>query len=324
MTNNKISELLEKASSYQKTGDTVNAEAIYKRILELVPNHSVAFNNLGAIAFQGRRHILAMQYFEDALRSEPNNSAFILNLANTLFMLGHWEKLLHILDTKANVLGKTGIDFKKNVFGKKSGQKLFCVGFNKTGTTSLELALSNLGFSMGNQPRGELLLSDWKSRDFERITQLVTTADAFQDIPFSLPYTFQVMDMNFPNAKFILTIRDNPKQWYQSITTFHSKIVNGGKHIPTVEELKKFPYRYQGFIWDALEGAYNATTESPYMENSYIDCYNRHNTSVIDYFKYRPEKLLVLNVSESDAMQKLCKFLEIDWKDQLMPHSNKT
>ena len=203
-------------------------------------------------------------------------------------------------------------------------QKIFCVGFNKTGTTSLEMALGNLGFTLGNQGKGELLFSNWRVRNFDEIIKLSKTADVFQDIPFSLPFTFQTMDINFPHAKFILTIRDTPEQWFQSLTTFHSKIINGNSHLPTTAELKNYSYHYSGFIWDILECIFNADEELPYDEKKYIDCYNQHNTAVIEYFKNKPGKLLVLNVSDVNSMQKLYEFLNIQWNGEIMPHLNKT
>lgn len=50
------------------------------------------------------------------------------------------------------------------------GGKIYCIGRNKTGTKSLSKAL-------------------------------------IQDVPFSLPYTYVVMDQYFPRSKFILTVR---------------------------------------------------------------------------------------------------------------------
>ena len=51
--------------------------------------------------------------------------------------------------------------------------KVFCIGLNKTGTTSLELALQELGYRMGNQPTAELLIEPWARRDFGPIIEFV-------------------------------------------------------------------------------------------------------------------------------------------------------
>ena len=80
-------------------------------------------------------------------------------------------------------------------------EKVFCIGCNKTGTTSLKQALSDLGYRMGPQRSGELLLKEYLARDFMSIVEFCTTADAFQDIPFSLPYTYLILDHYFKNAK---------------------------------------------------------------------------------------------------------------------------
>lgn len=120
----------------------------------------------------------------------------------------------------------------------KTKEKIFCVGNSKTGTTSLESTLHGFGYKLGNQIKAELLIFDWYKRDFRNIIKLCKTADAFQDAPFSLPFTFIKLDQYFKNAKFILTIRDTPEQWYNSLTKFHSKLWLDGKNIISVEELK--------------------------------------------------------------------------------------
>ncbi|MEW6132914.1 MAG: sulfotransferase [Pseudomonadota bacterium] len=114
-------------------------------------------------------------------------------------------------------------------------KKIFCIGRNKTGTTSLAAALRELGVRVGNQKPAELLLKDWAVRDFRRLVAYCHTAQAFQDIPFSLPYTFQAMDMHFPESKFILTVRDSADQWYHSLVKFHKKI--WGEKTASLEQL---------------------------------------------------------------------------------------
>ena len=53
---------------------------------------------------------------------------------------------------------------------KYSGKpKIFGIGKNKTGTTSLKAAMSELGFSVGNQREAELLVHEWAERDFKRL-----------------------------------------------------------------------------------------------------------------------------------------------------------
>ena len=232
---------------------------------------------------------------------------------------------LDTLDKKMNNLldlaSTKSIDLHSNL-----RPKVFCIGTGKTGTTSLETALKMLGFKMGDQASGELLIEDWAKRDFRRIIQLCKTADAFQDVPFCLDYTYQILDHAFPNAKFILTIRNSGEEWFESLTRFHSKRLAkriGIQRLPTIDDHKNDPYHYKGWMWRTFELVYG--TDTPlYDRKTYIDSYLNHNETVKDYFKNRPEDLLILNVSETDAMKNLCEFLNIQYSGQIMPHLNKS
>jgi hypothetical protein len=205
--------------------------------------------------------------------------------------------------------------------GSSAGcRKIFCIGSNKTGTTSLAAALIALGFKLGDQGKAEALLEDWARRNFLSILRYCETADAFQDLPFSLPYTFQALDQAFPQSKFILTIRASPEEWFNSLIRFHSAAFDG--RLPTAEELKLVPYREPGWIWRAHQLTYGCDENSVYHKPTLIGLYERHNANVIDYFRHRPRDLLVLNLSQPDAMAKLCAFLDVTPSGAPMPHLN--
>ncbi len=85
------------------------------------------------------------------------------------------------------------------VYGKP---KIFCVGLNKTGTTSLTREMLELGYVVGNQVQGTKLIKEYGKRDFKAVAKLVKTAQFFQDAPFSFPYTYIAMDQYFPNMVF--------------------------------------------------------------------------------------------------------------------------
>lgn len=199
--------------------------------------------------------------------------------------------------------------------------KIFCIGANKTGTTSVERVFRSLGLKVGNQARAERLLHDWGRRDFRKIISYCRWAEAFQDIPFSYPDTFRYMDAAFPGSKFILTVRNNPDEWFDSLVRFHTQLV-GKNRIPTAEDLRQFNYLYPGFLWDAQRLRYGADESTVYDRQLYTRCYREHNQAVMGYFKGRREDLLVLNVAESDAMEKLLTFLGYAYSGQKMPHVN--
>src|SRR5207249_2275253 len=84
-----------------------------------------------------------------------------------------------------------------NPFLVKNKQKIFCIGRNKTGTQSLKKAMSDLGYITGNQRKAEKLIDYYKIRDFKPIIDFCKTAQFFQDVPFSWPFTFIAMDVAF-------------------------------------------------------------------------------------------------------------------------------
>jgi len=109
-------------------------------------------------------------------------------------------------------------------------QKIFCIGRNKTGTTSMAAIFRLLKITVGYQRKAELLAKKVLEGDYREFFKYVKYEGvAFQDIPFSLPHIYKVLDENFPNSKFILTIRDSPEVWYNSLTKYHANIFGNGK-----------------------------------------------------------------------------------------------
>lgn len=178
-------------------------------------------------------------------------------------------------------------------------------------------------YDVGNQAKAEMLLSSYTKRDFKPIIKYCKRATAFQDIPFSLPYTFQVLDYAFPNSKFILTVRDNENQWYNSLVRFHSKLFGKNGNLPTKQDLQAAIYRYKGFIWDANRVIYNTPEYTPYhgriMKEHYLHC----NKTVKNYFRYK-ENLLIINISHKQPYIKFCDFLGLEPKLETFFWKNKT
>lgn len=202
-------------------------------------------------------------------------------------------------------------------------EKIFCIGRNKTGTTSLKIALEDLGYKIGDQATAELFLQDYKKRNFVNIIDYCHTAEAFQDIPFSLPYTFIPLDHAFPGSKFILTVRDSAEEWYDSIIRFQAE-KHGGGELPTKEVLQNTTYRYKGFAWETKKIVFNTPDDDIYNKEMFIEHYKYHNKMVKDYFRFRPDDLLILNLKDDNAYQKLCKFLDRKPLYDNFPWVNKT
>lgn len=186
-------------------------------------------------------------------------------------------------------------------------RKVFCIGPNKTGTTSLQFTLRKHGYKVGDQTVAELLIHEYARREFTHILEYCNSAQAFQDVPFSLPFTYQVLDQAFPESKFILSVRRSADDWYQSQLRFHMRRL-GVSRSPTKSDMQNDPYRYRGWLWDVFRIAYNVPDEDPFNEANLKHHYIRHVDDVVEYFRYK-DNLLVINLAEPDSYDEFCSFL---------------
>lgn len=200
-------------------------------------------------------------------------------------------------------------------------KKVFCIGANKTGTTSIEEVFKSLGLKVGKYSTAELFIHDWAKQDYRKIIRFCRWSDAFQDVPFSYPGTYEAMDKAFPGSKFILTVRKDADEWFDSLVRFHTKIVGKGR-IPTADDLRQHQYRYSGYLWDTARLRYGANETTLYNRELYTRCYEEHNRKIREYFKDSPENLLELNIADADAMERLVTFLGYPYTGQKMPHMN--
>lgn len=173
-------------------------------------------------------------------------------------------------------------------------EKIFCIGFPRTGTTSLAEALTILGFQVRGGP------SDLKQAYFggntEYIFEFIKKHDAFQDDPW--PQLYKMLDNEFPNSKFILTIRD-PDKWIRSIVNY-------------------FGYR-DSLIRENIFGVKHPIGN----ENRYLEVYNKHNSEVREHFKERASDLLVIDWEKGSSWDDLCAFLKKPIPDMPLPCKNK-
>jgi hypothetical protein len=175
--------------------------------------------------------------------------------------------------------------------------KVFCLGFHKTGTTSLEILLQNMGYQVASpyknwDPR---LTKMFEAGDLAELKGLTEKFDAFQDAPWFLFY--KEFDQWYPGSKFILTVRDSHSWWKSFANYFRDE------HKP----LFKYMYGFDNPIGH---------------KDVFIKHFEDHNRKVVDYFKNRPSDLLVIEISGSDALQKTTAFLNRTTSYSLMPHKN--
>lgn len=315
-----------------KMGRSDDALHIIKNAVQRKSFNSARASHLLQLAISivtNERPPLSIEHELFTLFSAGHHAALEEKLTSLLNQYPNWGPAWDMLCTTLQIQGKDSEDaleravqlMPDNTNAHSNQQKVFCIGANKTGTTSVEHVFKNLGLIVGNQAQAEMLMHDWGKQDYRRIIKYCRLSEAFQDVPFSLNNTFKVLDGAFPVSKFILTVRNNANEWYDSLVRFHTKIVGKGR-VPTADDLRQFNYRYPGFLLDAFRLRYGADESMLYNRIMYIEHYEYHINQVKEYFKGRPDDLLVLNVAEPDAIERLVKFLGHPYTGQKMPHKN--
>ncbi len=172
--------------------------------------------------------------------------------------------------------------------------KIFGIGFQKTGTSSLRRALKTLDYRVAgpnwiNDP-------DIQETVYEKAFGIIDRFDAFQDNPW--PILYKELAERYPTSKFILTIRP-VDEW----------ILSAVKHFGTnVTPMRTWIYGIGNPVGN---------------EERYKDRYTRHNDEVMAYFRDQPERLLIMNVTEGDGWDLLCPFLDKEIPEMTFPHANK-
>lgn len=172
--------------------------------------------------------------------------------------------------------------------GKLTGagtRKVFAIGFNKTGTTSLHAVFRELGL---HSYHGEY----WRDSSRPVFHWLY---DAFCD---GIPDDFRRLDQRFPGSRYILQVRDLDA-WIDS----------------RLQHIKRTPdavLRTQSSDWSI----------DPESIRTWVERRNRHHLEVLEYFRSRPDDLLLINfIRDPDSARRIARFLG-DREHVDKPHRN--
>ncbi|WP_415893349.1 sulfotransferase [Neptuniibacter sp. PT8_73] len=206
---------------------------------------------------------------------------------------------------------------------RKSFNKLFCIGYNKTGTTSLEHILKLLGYKMPNQMEQEIrLVRQVYAGNFKPLIDFCGNFDAFQDMPFSQGVLYAQLDCLFPNSKFILTVRDSD-EWFDSLIRFQTKGVLKRAGVTDIDQVKeedfkdKNLYLYKNYTYENMKrhvtvvehGNLKSDFSLLYDKQHRISIYEERNQQIIKYFSGRPNDLLVVDLAKENDIEKILSFL---------------
>jgi hypothetical protein len=156
--------------------------------------------------------------------------------------------------------------------------KVFGVGLSRSGTSSLTLALNDMGLETVHSPH-----------HYKEIERHVASTDS------PIAVMFKEFDRLFPCSQFILTIRSKDK-WLDSCEEFWRLM---GRHFD--ESL---------FLTLLHRNLYGS---SSFNRELYSAAYDRHHEEVHAYFTDRPSDLLVIKVGiDTGVMESLSSFLHMD------------
>lgn len=174
--------------------------------------------------------------------------------------------------------------------------KVFGVGLNRTGTTSLGWCMKHLG--RRHRSCSFDALKALKAGDTEAVFRMTDQYDSFEDWPWPLMYP--LLDARYPDAKFVLTLRKDEDVWFESLCR------RSWETGPT--EIRALVYGH---------------TMPQDHKDELVAFYRKHNSEVQEYFRDRPGKLLVVCWERGDGWPELCEFLGIPVPDAPFPHKRK-
>jgi hypothetical protein len=172
--------------------------------------------------------------------------------------------------------------------------RVFGIGMHKTATTSLHYALKVLGYESGHWRNAHWAKAIWQEMTTFGHSLTLERFYAVCDLPITLLY--KELDVAYPRSKFILTIRHDDK-WIEAIENHWSHDYNKFRASwdtdPFTHRVHKMLYGQKGF-----------------NRELFLARYRRHNAEVLEYFRERPNDLLVMNVDAGDGWTPLCRFLK--------------
>jgi hypothetical protein len=180
--------------------------------------------------------------------------------------------------------------------------KIFGIGFQKTGTSSLNRALRMLGYRAAgglriNHPKGVSIAPPLSNaKVWPAALAYAQTADAFSDAPW--PLLFRQLDAAFPAAKFVLTVR-NDERWIGSM-------------------VRHFGDRPS----DVMQWTYEVPCVAGH-EDECLRVYRAHNEAVRAHFAERPHDLLEIDFERGAGWRELCVFLGKPVPAAEFPHDNR-
>lgn len=172
--------------------------------------------------------------------------------------------------------------------------RIFGIGMHKTATTSLHMALTKLGFDSAHWKNAHWAKTIWKEMTFGLRSPTLEKNYALCDLPITI--LFRQLDAAYPGSKFILTRKDEAK-WLHDVRDHWGYETNrfrkGWDSDPFTHRLHNLVYGQKHFDAEV-----------------FLNRYRAHNAEVLEYFKERPNDLLVMDMDQGAGWADLCSFFK--------------
>ena len=166
--------------------------------------------------------------------------------------------------------------------------KVFCIGYNKTGTTSLGKSFELLGYRNSSFNK-KVWRVYYANRDYDKIIKYASKFDSFDDLPWLKEDMIPRLDAAFPSSKFVYLTR-NEDDWKRSYKNWRKKVFGDNPDIDA-----------------AWKG------------------YKEHERFVLKYFKNGAySNFISLDIKDKNGFKKLAEFLGKKTHITELPHFNKT
>jgi len=169
-------------------------------------------------------------------------------------------------------------------------EKVFIIGLQRTCTSSVKRWLENNGYK----------ICDYDATSVVRVSKkqsprffLLKRYDGAKDQPWATLY--KDIYKLYPDAKYILTIRDSTDRWFKS-KSYHQLRASGET----------------AFARAATNKVVYGKSMAVYNEELYKEKYERHNSDVIDFFRDKQDQFIIMCPECGDNEKKLERFLGID------------
>lgn len=179
--------------------------------------------------------------------------------------------------------------------GARMQPKIFCIGLSRTGTTTFNAVMTELGFLARSGPSGLGLRLHELGR-FDDICAIIDRYDCLCDLPY--PLIYEQLAERYPDSLFVLTTRSSDEKWLESLRKLNLR--NGPR--------------------DGFRIAYGCY-EVESNETRLLDFYREHNARAREFFR-GSARFTEVCWEHGDGLEKIAALLHIDAAGVTVPVAN--